>query len=87
MHRARSIVTTISNQQSQKFASWLLSKGPLPAICATSTRTYNVPASAEPFLNGSSATYVEDMYNAWLKDPASVHSVSVILFAIFNLFV
>jgi 2-oxoglutarate dehydrogenase E1 component len=32
--------------------------------------------AAEPFLNGSSSTYVEEMYNAWLMDPKSVHSVS-----------
>ncbi|XP_065574167.1 2-oxoglutarate dehydrogenase complex component E1-like [Artemia franciscana] len=30
--------------------------------------------AAEPFLNGSSSTYVEEMYNAWLMDPKSVHS-------------
>lgn len=27
----------------------------------------------EPFLNGSSSIYVEEMYKAWLKDPNSVH--------------
>lgn len=32
--------------------------------------------SAEPFLNGSSSAYVEEMYNAWLQDPSSVHAVS-----------
>lgn len=34
----------------------------------------------EPFLNGSTAGYVEEMYNAWLRDPASVHAVSSIEF-------
>ena len=29
--------------------------------------------SKESFLTGSSSQYVEDMYNAWLKDPSSVH--------------
>uniref|UniRef100_A0A0X3QC74 2-oxoglutarate dehydrogenase, mitochondrial n=1 Tax=Schistocephalus solidus TaxID=70667 RepID=A0A0X3QC74_SCHSO len=29
--------------------------------------------AAEPFLNGASANYVEDIYAAWLKDPNSVH--------------
>ncbi|XP_042238789.1 2-oxoglutarate dehydrogenase, mitochondrial-like isoform X2 [Homarus americanus] len=29
--------------------------------------------AAEPFLNGSSSNYVEEMYNAWLHDPKSVH--------------
>nr|VZI39082.1 unnamed protein product [Spirometra erinaceieuropaei] len=30
-------------------------------------------SAAEPFLNGASANYVEDIYAAWLKDPSSVH--------------
>lgn len=33
--------------------------------------------AAEPFLNGSSSVYVETMYNAWLTDPNSVHTVSI----------
>lgn len=77
MHRAKSIYTTLSGKQSQKFASWLLSKGASPAVTGViSTRLCSVPASQESFLSGSSANYVEDMYNAWLKDPASVHAVS-----------
>jgi hypothetical protein len=44
-------------------------------IAASSVKTYN-SAAAEPFLNGSSTAYVEEMYNAWLRDPASVHAVS-----------
>lgn len=36
-------------------------------------RTYQTKTSKEPFLNGSSSTYVEEMYKAWLKDPQSVH--------------
>lgn len=30
----------------------------------------------EPFLNGSSSNYVEDMYASWLENPKSVHKVS-----------
>lgn len=30
--------------------------------------------AAEPFLNGSSSNYVEEMYTAWLQDPKSVHT-------------
>jgi len=30
-------------------------------------------ASAEPFINGTSGTYVEDMYESWKEDPTSVH--------------
>ncbi len=29
--------------------------------------------SAEPFLNGSSSTYIEQMYEHWKSDPSSVH--------------
>lgn len=36
-------------------------------------RKYVTRAAAEPFLNGSSSVYVEEMYKAWTKDPSSVH--------------
>lgn len=29
----------------------------------------------EPFLNGSSSNYVEEMYLSWKEDPKSVHRV------------
>lgn len=32
-------------------------------------------AAAEPFLNGSSSIYIEEMYQAWQQDPNSVHKV------------
>ena len=31
--------------------------------------------AAEPFLNGSSGSYVEAMYESWQKDRNSVHKV------------
>lgn len=34
--------------------------------------------AAEPFLNGTSSVYVEEMYESWLKDPNSVHKVRVV---------
>lgn len=43
-------------------------------VAASSVKLYN-SAAAEPFLNGSSSNYIDDMYNAWLRDPASVHAV------------
>lgn len=36
-------------------------------------------AAAEPFLNGSSSAYVEEMYISWQHDPSSVHKVTTIL--------
>lgn len=47
----------------------------IKATAAAAVRTYN-SAAAEPFANGSTASYVEEMYNAWLRDPSSVHTVS-----------
>ncbi|CAG9767616.1 unnamed protein product [Ceutorhynchus assimilis] len=71
MHRARTLVNAISGPPGQKFASWLIKNSPVASL---QCRDYNVPATAEPFLNGASSAYVEDMYNAWLVDPASVHA-------------
>jgi len=38
-------------------------------------RPYMARAAQEPFLNGSSSVYVEEMYRSWLKDPQTVHKV------------
>lgn len=40
-------------------------------------RCYTAPVAAEPFLNGTSSNYVEEMYYAWLENPKSVHKVRV----------
>lgn len=42
------------------------------------TRYYGASTSAnvEQFPVGHSSQYIEDMYNAWLENPASVHAVS-----------
>lgn len=76
MHRAKSIITTLSGKQSKKFAAWLLSKNTTPMLGVMSTRVYSAPPTQDSFLSGASANYVEDMYNAWLRDPSSVHAVS-----------
>lgn len=82
MHRARFLVNALRGPNGPKFASWLLAaRSAAPALCTTATspaRCYSLPAEADPFLNGSSSSYIEDMYNAWLADPASVHPVSVL---------
>lgn len=41
-------------------------------------RCYTAPVAAEPFLNGTSSNYVEEMYYAWLENPKSVHKVRVL---------
>lgn len=38
-----------------------------------SNRKYVTKAAQEPFLNGNSSIYVEEMYLAWKKDPSLVH--------------
>ena len=38
---------------------------------------FSAPVAAEPFINGSSSTYVEEMYIAWQEDPKSVHKVII----------
>ncbi|XP_017344888.1 2-oxoglutarate dehydrogenase complex component E1 isoform X1 [Ictalurus punctatus] len=47
------------------------------AACALRTfqtnRCYTTPVVSEPFLNGTSSNYLEEMYYAWLENPRSVH--------------
>ena len=40
-------------------------------------RHYSSTVTAEPFLSGSSANYVEAMYETWQKDPSGVHKVGL----------
>ena len=42
---------------------------------AMSARVMSSSVNQEPFLNGSSGNYVEEMYEAWRVDPKSVHRV------------
>lgn len=77
MHRARTVLSNLvplaplipNAAGPERFATWLLR--------SSSFRHYSASASSEPFLNASSSAYVEDMYNAWLADPKSVHAVSL----------
>ncbi|XP_041447600.1 2-oxoglutarate dehydrogenase-like, mitochondrial isoform X3 [Drosophila obscura] len=78
MHRAHTAFSlALSPMAHRNFATWLLKSGTsqklAKATAAAAVRTYN-SAAAEPFANGSTATYVEEMYNSWLRDPASVHT-------------
>ncbi|XP_011141083.1 2-oxoglutarate dehydrogenase, mitochondrial isoform X2 [Harpegnathos saltator] len=61
----------------ERYASWVVRSHPLTrtnqVIFTETTRKLNSRVSSEPFLNGSSSSYVELMYNAWLQDPSSVH--------------
>ena len=42
----------------------------------TSYQPFNSNVNAEPFLDGTSAVYVEQLYEDWLEDPTSVHKVN-----------
>ncbi|XP_073843851.1 2-oxoglutarate dehydrogenase complex component E1-like isoform X4 [Musca autumnalis] len=78
MHRANTAFNlAISPLAHKNFATWLL-KGSNKkivhnAMAAAALRCYN-SAAAEPFANGTTASYVEEMYNNWLRDPSSVHT-------------
>ena len=41
-------------------------------------RRYGTAVGAEPFINGTSSSYVEEMYESWKEDPTSVHKVSIL---------
>ncbi|RIB08573.1 oxoglutarate dehydrogenase, E1 component [Gigaspora rosea] len=47
----------------------------LPKITAKNSHqpTATPPSPSDIFLQGSAASYIEDLYEAWLKDPSSVH--------------
>jgi len=92
MHRAQSVVNqlvpcvpTIVGRQ--KFATWLIGPKSRSLIRATQSlpvaeHKYSTNVNQEQFLNGTSASYIEDMYNAWLADPKSVNVVSTCFFFI-----
>ncbi|XP_055379071.1 2-oxoglutarate dehydrogenase complex component E1 isoform X2 [Condylostylus longicornis] len=78
MHRANSAFAMAAIPLGhQSFASWLL-RGPLKntlkreVAAVTALKKYN-SAAAEPFINGTTTSYIEEMYNSWLQDPSSVH--------------
>uniref|UniRef100_A0AAG5D4Q2 2-oxoglutarate dehydrogenase complex component E1 n=1 Tax=Anopheles atroparvus TaxID=41427 RepID=A0AAG5D4Q2_ANOAO len=77
MHRARTALHLVNPKGQQNFGSFLLkkpaSKLTTELVAASSVKLYN-SAAAEPFLNGSSSNYIDDMYNSWQRDPASVHA-------------
>ncbi|XP_061936224.1 2-oxoglutarate dehydrogenase complex component E1 isoform X6 [Apis cerana] len=82
MYKARTVFSTLTPLaprmcKPERFASWLVRSHPLTrttqVMVAKSARKYSNRVATEPFLNGSSSSYVEEMYNAWLQDPHSVH--------------
>uniref|UniRef100_A0A0A9XM16 2-oxoglutarate dehydrogenase complex component E1 n=1 Tax=Lygus hesperus TaxID=30085 RepID=A0A0A9XM16_LYGHE len=85
MHRARTAIKNIvpflpNAAGPEKFAIWVRGAASKagdivpPGQSPSQQRQYSSALPAESFLNGSSSTYVEDMYNSWLADPSSVHA-------------
>ncbi|XP_057325099.1 2-oxoglutarate dehydrogenase complex component E1 isoform X2 [Microplitis mediator] len=83
MYKARAVFSSLTPLAprvcgGERFASWLVRYSPTvrtPQSIATAepARRFSSKVATEPFLNGSSSSYVEEMYNAWLQDPSSVH--------------
>ncbi|XP_043668754.1 2-oxoglutarate dehydrogenase, mitochondrial isoform X5 [Vespula pensylvanica] len=82
MYKARTVFNTLVPLAPrvcgpERFASWLVRTHSLTrttsGIIIAPIRKYNSRVATEPFLNGSTSSYVEEMYNAWLQDPHSVH--------------
>ncbi|XP_076168183.1 oxoglutarate dehydrogenase Nc73EF isoform X2 [Ptiloglossa arizonensis] len=82
MYKARTVFSTLAPLAPrmcgpERFVSWLVRSHPLSrttqVMVTEPIRKYNSRVATEPFLNGSSSSYVEEMYNAWLQDPHSVH--------------
>jgi len=80
MHRAHSAYTVaLSPARQRKLSQWLaqstsssktkLTKDFLPLTAVRHKSTID-----QPSLSGTSSSYVEQMYNSWLRDPASVHT-------------
>ncbi|QQP49212.1 2oxoglutarate dehydrogenase_ mitochondriallike [Caligus rogercresseyi] len=54
-----------------KFASYLSRTRTFPSIRAYCSSIVKVE---ESYLNGNSSTYIEEMYEAWAREPKSVHA-------------
>ncbi|KAH0567489.1 2-oxoglutarate dehydrogenase, mitochondrial isoform X5 [Cotesia glomerata] len=83
MYKARAVFSSLTPLAprvcgGERFASWLVRSNPTirtskAIVGVEPARRFASKVATEPFLNGSSSSYVEEMYNAWLQDPSSVH--------------
>ncbi|TMS08231.1 2-oxoglutarate dehydrogenase, mitochondrial [Larimichthys crocea] len=77
MHRLRTTVARLRPLTAAQTAQGLSQPRPLEIKGGLRTfrpvRCLNSSAAAEPFLNGTSSNYVEEMYHAWLENPRNVH--------------
>jgi len=82
----KGILPCLPSAGTERYSTWLVRNSINPAVLASlnsssTTRRFSSappppaePAVEESFLSGSSAAYVEDMYEAWAHDPSSVHA-------------
>ena len=76
MYRVKTFVSDLSRSVATQFrVEWRHHLRCADATNNTHARNYASAAQSESFLNGSSGTYTEEMYEAWKKDPNSVHKV------------
>ncbi|TRY96862.1 hypothetical protein DNTS_015418 [Danionella cerebrum] len=74
MHRLRTCAARLRPLTSSQTAKNLSQQRPAATPRTFQpVRCFTAPVAAEPFLNGTSSNYVEEMYYAWLEDPKSVH--------------
>lgn len=81
MHRLRTCAARLRPLTASQAAQTVGQQRPITVTSAGGKRTfqpircYTAPVASEPFLNGTSSNYVEEMYYAWLENPKSVHKV------------
>lgn len=75
MFHLRTCAATLRPLTASQTVRTLSQARPAAARTLGQTRCYTAPVAAEPFLSGTSCSYVEEMYFAWLEDPKSVHKV------------
>lgn len=75
------------SSRSQAVGASRPANGVIEIAKATSARVMSSSVNLEPFLNGSSGNYVEEMYEAWRVDPKSVHRVRPRLYLCIHLFI
>jgi len=74
MHRIKSLLLHSQKNRSFHELSALYRSFATSSAAGISNgqKRYSTQA-AEPFMNGSSSAYIEDMFEAWQRDPGSVH--------------
>ncbi|XP_039476406.1 oxoglutarate (alpha-ketoglutarate) dehydrogenase a (lipoamide) isoform X4 [Oreochromis aureus] len=79
MHRLRTCAARLRPLTVSQAAQTVGQQRPITVTSTGGKRTfqpircYTAPVASEPFLNGTSSNYVEEMYYAWLENPKSVH--------------